>query len=125
MKKGFTLIELLAVVALLGMIAVLVAPSVINQLSKNKEETSGAISEIMNSAVDLYIDAHGDQYHKVAGDVYCIKIEHLVDEGYLVDPVLNPITNEEYSDDAYIKVDVGGSLDFIYSVNYSCTEIIN
>ncbi len=125
MKKGFTLIELLAVVALLGLISVLVAPTVINQLTKNKEQTSGAISEIMNSAVDLYLDSHSKEYPKTEGDCYCIKIKNLINEGFLAEPVLNPVTNKEYSSDLYIKVDVESSLDFIYTVSESCTEIIN
>lgn len=124
MKKGFTLIELLAVVALLGLISVLVAPTVINQLTKNKEKTSGAISQIMNSAVDLYLDSHSSKYSKIEGEVYCVQIKDLINEGFLVEPVLDPVTNEEYSDEQYIRVDVGNSLDFDYSVTSTCTELI-
>ena len=122
--RGFTLIELLAVVALLGLISVLVAPTVINQLTKNKEKTSGAISQIMNSAVDLYLDSHSSKYSKTEGDIYCVQIKALINEGFLVEPVLDPVTNEEYSDELYIKVDVGNSLDFDYSVTSTCTELI-
>lgn len=124
MKKGFTLIELLAVVALLGLISVLVAPTVINQLTKNKEKTSGAISQIMNSAVDLYLDSHSSKYSKIEGEVYCVQIKDLINEGFLVEPVLDPVTNEEYSDEQYIRVDVGNSLDFDCSVTSTCTELI-
>ena len=124
MKKGFTLIELLAVVVLLGLISVLVAPTVINQLTKNKEKTSGAISQIMNSAVDLYLDSHSNNYSKTEGEIYCVQIKDLVNEGFLVEPVLDPVTNQEYSDELYIKVDVGNSLDFDYSVTSTCTELI-
>lgn len=37
-KKGFTLIELLAVVAVLGLIALIAVPSTMNVLDKNKKE---------------------------------------------------------------------------------------
>lgn len=125
MKKGFTLIELLAVIIVLGLLAILVAPSVINQLTRiNEDKTSSVMSEILSSAAQLYMDNHQDKYTMTNGDKYCIKIETLVNEGFLTEPVLNPVTGDEYSKDDFIQVDVASSIDFVYSITNTCSEII-
>ena len=42
MKKGFTLVELLAVIIILGLLAVLITPKVINTLKESEEKTNMA-----------------------------------------------------------------------------------
>lgn len=124
MNKGFTLIELLAVIIVLSLISTLAVPTVINQLAKNKEKTSGVMSEIMNSAVELYLDYHQDKYSMTNGDLYCVKIENLINEGFLVEPVLDPISGDSYSKNSFIKINVGENSDLLSTVTEECTEII-
>ena len=124
MNKGFTLIELLAVIIVLSLISTLAVPAVINQLAKNKEKTNGVMSEIMNSAVELYLDNHQDKYSMTNGDLYCVKIENLINEGFLVEPVLDPISGDAYSNNSFIKINVGENSDLLSTVTEECTETI-
>lgn len=128
MKKGFTLIELLGVIIVLGLIAVLIVPSVINQLAKSKDKTSGVMISIISSAADLYLDSHQYEYSMKNGDRYCITIETLIDEGFLTRPVLNPFNNYEYKDNDFVEIQVGSSEDnLIYNIGIGgeCTEVRN
>lgn len=123
MKKGFTLIEVLAVIVVLGLLMMLTVPNVLNQIARNNEKTKAAMNKIINTAVELYLDDNSDDYPKNVNDVYCIKLEKLVNEGYLVEPILNPVDNTEYSLDDYIEVIVGDPITF--GIVSSCEESIN
>ena len=82
------------------------------------------MTAIISSATDLYLDSHQDSYPMKNGDTYCVKIETLINEGFLADPVLNPFTNEPYPVTNYIEIRIGSS-DNIYPITSSCTEIRN
>lgn len=125
MKKGFTLIELLAVIVILGLISVLTVPAIINQLAKTKNQSTDVMSEIIRSAVDLYLDNHQDEYPKNEGNTYCIQLKTLVDEGFLAEPVIDPLTSNEYDNSLFVTVNVGNDEELEYSLNDSCTGIKN
>lgn len=122
MKKGFTLIELLAVIVVLGLISVLTVPAIINQLAKAKNQSNDVMSEIIRSAVDLYLDNHQDEYSKNSGDSYCIQLKTLVDEGFLAEPIIDPLTDKSYSVSLYVVVDVSEGEVLEYNLSEVCSE---
>lgn len=123
MKKGFTLIEVLAVIVVLGLIMALAVPSVLNQIARDNEKTKAAMDKIINTAVDLYMDDNSDDYPKNVNDIYCIKLEKLVNEGYLSEPILNPVDNTEYSLDDYVEVSIGEPI--VFGIVSVCEERLN
>lgn len=83
-KKGFTLIELMGVIALLALIALIIFPSILNQMKKIDTNISEANKKLIYSAVDDYID--NDKTAKVClngrKELY-VKLSVLKDAGVL------------------------------------------
>lgn len=59
-KKGFTLIELVIVVAILGVLALLVVPNVVNRLDDAKDAVEKANIKVINNAIKMYYFEQGD-----------------------------------------------------------------
>jgi len=58
-KKGFTLIELVIVVAILGVLALLIVPNVMNRVSEAKETVLEANIKVINNAIKMYYAIEG------------------------------------------------------------------
>jgi len=59
-KKGFTLIELVIVVAILGVLALLVVPNVVNRKNEAEEAVINANIKVINNAIKMYYFEQGD-----------------------------------------------------------------
>ncbi len=57
-NHGFTLVELLAVLALLGVILIIVVPSISTLLKDSKEKETTARQELITSEVSLFIETN-------------------------------------------------------------------
>lgn len=101
MKKGFTLIELIAVILLLGLIGLVVFPSVLNQMKTADKNISEATRKIIYSAADDYINYNKEQFKTSIDNNNDIVLElnTLVNEGYLS----NNIDLKDYD---YVEVDI-------------------
>ncbi|WP_297445109.1 type II secretion system major pseudopilin GspG [Desulfurobacterium sp.] len=53
-NRGFTLIELMVVLVILGLLAALVAPKVLNKLGKSKQKIAKMQIEMLSSALDQF-----------------------------------------------------------------------
>jgi len=61
MKKAFTLIELMIVVAILGILAAVVIPTVQGETTKAREAAARNIVKTMRNQIELYKFNHNDQ----------------------------------------------------------------
>lgn len=95
MKKGFTLTEMIAVVGILAFMALLVLPRLLNQVNNKKEELSNTTKTMIYTATEMYLDENIETYPKVAGNEYCIKLQDVVDAGYLKTPLTDIETGKD------------------------------
>ena len=101
-SKGFTLIEMLGVIIILSLLVVIGAKSISTIVKKSKAELSELqIESIKESAKALAND--NPLYLPSIGKCKYITLDDLYEYGYLTDEVINPKTNEEYTD-IYVSV---------------------
>lgn len=86
MKKGFTLVELIAVVAILGLIAIIVYPSIGTVIRTSRESAYEDQKQIIIKAAKTW----GTKTENVNnlttdGTEYKLTVETLLDEGYITD----------------------------------------
>ena len=121
MKKGFTLVELLAVIIILGLLTIIAIPSIVGILNNEKENISDSMKNIIINASSLYIEDNSGVYPKVNNNVYCIKLESLVNDNRLSNPLKDPVTNKEIDLNKYVKVSIINDL-YDYDIVDICTE---
>ena len=110
MKKsnGFTLIELLGVITLIALLAILVVPSVINAVSRNKVKLSEVTTELIYSATGLYLDANQTTYPKISGSIYCPTLEEISNANFLEKNLTDIETNKEVDLNYVVKSKYNG-----------------
>ena len=112
--KGFTLVELLAVIAIMGMLAVIMVPTISGVIEENKTNNSENLKNSIKSSARAYIS--DNRYEIKLDDSSCandirnitfigndyideskITVELLVNKGYLKSNsgnIINPETNK-------------------------------
>ena len=58
-NKGFTLVELLATIAIMGMIMILVTPSIVNLQNNNKKKKFEYYGKTLVEAAKVYVQKEG------------------------------------------------------------------
>ena len=107
-KKGFTLIELLTTICLMSLIGVSIGLIINKNLKEQKYESYLKYKEIIKSAVNLYVINNIG----ISNNLYInkqpitIKIKDVINEGYLNQNIINPITNEKISNNDEVKISV-------------------
>jgi len=94
-NKGYTLIEMVAVILIMGLLTLLVAPTIINQITGQKDEVSQATLSLIYAANEQYLNGHSEMYEMQMDDTYCISLETLVGEGLLKHPIMDATTGKE------------------------------
>ncbi|MBQ9011446.1 MAG: prepilin-type N-terminal cleavage/methylation domain-containing protein [Bacilli bacterium] len=130
MKKGFTLAEVLAVVAILGLLLLLIAPNILNRINSKNEVVEDVQKKMIYNATDMYMEQNSDIYPATEGNVYCMSISDMVSAGILsqeyVDLNGKGTTIEQMwkSVEVTITSDKGGKSYKLYSEN-ECRESLN
>lgn len=101
-ENGFTLIELMGVIIILGVLAVIVTPMVINQIKNKTEEVDSVTNKLIESATSLYLKEISQEISH--GSVFCVSLRTLVNNGLLSEPITITSTGKEMSLDKVVKV---------------------
>jgi len=96
MKKGFTLIELLTVITLLGIISIIVMPKILEQFESKKTSADDISKQTIYIGAEEYIRSHDYLYDESVGYL-CISLQTLVDNGNLVEPIIDVKTGTSIS----------------------------
>lgn len=102
-KKGFTLTELLGVIVILAIIAIIAFPSVLGLLNNSQNETDEAMQNFAITAARNYVNDNMDSYPKaLEGQTKTysnLKIQTLLDEGYISSTTISSEKNCEMLND--------------------------
>lgn len=115
-NKGFTLVEVLAVVTLLGLLALVITPKVLEQKEKKEKDLSEAEKQVLFSDASNYV-RDNEKYIIKSENTFCIKVEKLIEEDYISMDASN-------FKDEVIKVTVDENDNFLYSIDNNCVENI-
>ena len=126
-QKGFTLVELLGVIVILGVIALISIPPILNQLNSSKDTINEATLKLIYSAGSLYLDERQNDYIRTPGNVFCVTLRELVADGKLESPVTDASTGKEIDLGKYVQYTVNnhGGLNYEYQLLDSCTPQVN
>ena len=107
-KKGFTLAEILGVIVIIALLLLLLMPTIIDKMAQNGDKAGEINDSLIYDAVNNYIEENID---KNKPGNYCIPIQDLVDDGKLVDPVIDVTTGEDITDKTiYVTIDSDGNI---------------
>ncbi len=105
MKKGFTLIELIAVVAILGLIALVVYPAIGSVIKNAREETyNDQVDVIINAAKEWSTDIKNVAKLTSDGSAYELTVQTLIDEGYIKNNEIKDPRNSEKNMDGTVLI---------------------
>lgn len=126
-KQGFTLVELLGVIVILGIIALISLPPILNQLNSSKKTINESTLKLIYSAGSLYLDERQNDYIRTPGNVFCVTLRELVVDGKLESPVTDASTGKEIDLGKYVKYTVNnhGGLNYDSQLYDSCTPQVN
>ena len=126
-KQGFTLVELLGVIVILGIIALISLPPILNQLNSSKKTINESTLKLIYSAGSLYLDERQNDYNRTPGNVFCVTLRELVADGKLESPVTDASTGKEIDLGKYVKYTVNnhGGLNYDSQLYDSCTPQVN
>lgn len=95
MKKGFTLIELLGIILIIGLIALVSGPIIINTLKSTEKTNYEKFKKNLYLATESYLTNNQNKYKLNEPDDFAfIKLSELVNNEYLNKSIVNPKTKE-------------------------------
>ena len=109
MKKGFTLVELLGVIVILGIIALLAFPPIINQIKRLRENSTASTEKLIFSAADKFLNNNKNEYPIIEDYSYCISIKQLIEDGVLSTHLLDSDTGNKIPEtyNVLVKINSG------------------
>ena len=93
-NKGFTLVELLAIIVVLGIIAIIIVPRIINTVENSKQDSAIVSAKgYMDSVTKYYVEKNTAGYDNLGNKAYGIEITgvYTIDSGVLMDSENNKI----------------------------------
>lgn len=125
-KKGFTLTEILGVLVILGLLLLLIVPTVLNKVRVSEGDTKSTQEKMIEESTNLYMDSDKDKYPNTEGNTYCIPIQTLIDNGKITEDLKDVTSKDPKLKEKVVKVtiDKNGVRKFkIVDSDSSCSEI--
>ena len=116
-KNGFTLVELLAVVSIISILLLLVAPKIVNQLNNSKKDVNDVTKKLIYNAAEKYIK---DNNMNLEYD-YCLSVEELQDKEYLSDTITDNKSGLDISKKSVV-ITPKENLEYEYELTNECTS---
>lgn len=104
-STGFTLIELMTVIILMTVIALIVTPIIVNHINNSKDELYKIQLDNIEAAAHTYMVKR-----TLDGEFKIIYLRELKKEGLIDKDLMNPKTDNLFSDCLQVKVTKNGSI---------------
>ncbi len=117
--RGFTLVEIMGVIAILAVVVLVTAPTLIKSLKTTENAQYDAFKDDLYLAAESYIESNKDLYKEqllTIGGKVNVFMKTLKDENLIKHKLKNPKTNEILKDGSYIQIIVQG--DGTYKYNF-------
>lgn len=102
-KKGFTLVELLAVVVLLGMIALIITPTVRNMIKDSKQKLYDEQINLIEAGLKNWANANVFILPE-EGETIKLSLGQLKQAGFIEMKINNPKNNKCFSNDSILSI---------------------
>lgn len=110
--KGFTLVELLAIIALLAVIVVVTITTVSAPYQGMRKDLQESQIKLIESATETYIQKYKNEYPSIEGNIYCISLKQIVEEGLLEDHLINAMEDAKIDLNYGVKVTVESKVSY-------------
>lgn len=117
-KRGFTLVELLAVIVLLGLIALIAFPNILESMNKTNQNVDSQKMKLTYQGAEQYIQKEGNAYPLLEGNTFCISPKTLLEEKFISYEDLP--TDEDYVVRAVVNGN--GKLNYSFIAKSECIE---
>lgn len=122
-KRGFTLIEMMAVIILLCIVVLIAFPTIINSIKRSGGKINETNKALIISAAEDKVNKQKNEYPMLNGNIFCIKINDLVTEGFLISDLKDGITQEKINLEHFVKIEVVDSK-YNYDISETCNRNI-
>ena len=92
-KKGFTLVELIGVVVILGLIALVAFPSLLNQINNSNKQISDSQKDLIIAATKNYVEENKNEYANK--NFFVVDVDVLAEKNYIDKKLIKSYTDEE------------------------------
>ncbi len=117
-KRGLSLVEMLAIIGLLGMLIVILVPTIIHLFNEQEKEIKQVSNQVVLETVGLYLEKNPNLYSLYEGDIYCLLVNDLIEKDYLVLGFIQD--SKYYRETDILEVGVLKNRQISVGVNSSC-----